>query len=77
MLNKHEIGKILASQLFDLMRDNKYGYASSTPAYSHLTEDGQRVMAELIHLLAPKVVEAQREHDKQLAEKLVMDNLKS
>ena len=76
MLTEEQIGKILSAQLFALMRDNRYGYATS-PSFSHLNDNGKQVMADLIEMLVPKVVEAQQAADKERAEKLVMNNLKA
>lgn len=75
MLNEEEVGKILSSQLFALMRDKRYGYAS-TPSFSRLNDSGKQIMAELIEMLIPKIVECQQQMDKDRAEKIVMENLK-
>lgn len=77
MLSEKEIGKILSSQLFSIVRDSSYCYTSSVPGYSHLTDDGKRIMSEFIDVLIPKVVEAVREQDKDRAEKIMMENLKN
>lgn len=77
MLNEDQIGKILSAQLFALMRDKNYSYSSSTPAYSKLHENGYEVMQAMIEMLVPKVAEAQFLADKERAEKIVMNNLKS
>lgn len=75
MLNEEEVGKILSSQLFSLMLDGRYSYSGS-PSFSHLNDKGKKVMADLVEMLVPKVVECQQQMDRDRAEKLVMENLK-
>lgn len=75
-MNEREIGKILISTFSGLMRDRHYAHISSVKGYSHLTEDGTRVMMELIHTMAPLVAEAQHQADQQRAENIMMDRLK-
>jgi hypothetical protein len=75
MLSEEQIGKLLSAQLFALMRDRRYGYAS-TPSFSNLNSSGKQIMAELVEMLVPKVVETIHAEDKERAEQLVVDNLK-
>jgi len=76
-MTEKEIGQILAAQLVAMTRNREHAYVSSVGAhYSHLTEDGARVMAELVTLMFGKAVECEQKRIRDAAEQLVMDNLK-
>lgn len=74
---EEDVGKIIAAQLFSCLHDTKYSYVSKTsPTFSHLTEDGERLMMEIITMLVPKAVEVERDKFQAYAEQLIIDNLK-
>lgn len=77
MLNQRNIEKILGAQLSALMKDSEYSHISVIEGYSHLNDKGRDVMLELVTMLAPKVADYQRKEDKERAEKLMMENIKS
>ena len=76
MFTEKEIGAILSSQLFGLMRDKDYAYISSIEGYSHLQDDGREMMMRLVDMLAPKVADIIHKQDKERAEQIMMENLK-
>jgi hypothetical protein len=77
VLTEREIGAILAAQLLATVRNNEHSYVSSVGAqYSHLTETGKRIMAELTEMMFTKAVELDKKRRQNDAEQLVMDNLK-
>jgi hypothetical protein len=76
-MNEREIGQILVSQLISATRNRDHSYVSNVGIqYSHLTEDGKRIMTELIDMIFPKVVECEQQRIKDAAEKMMIDGLK-
>jgi hypothetical protein len=76
-MTEKEIGQIIAAQLLATVRNREHSYVSSVGTqYSHLTEDGQRLMADLITLMFPKAVECEAKRIKDAAEQMMMDALK-
>jgi hypothetical protein len=76
-MNEREIGQILVSQLISATRNRDHSYVSNVGIqYSHLTEDGKRIMAELVDMIFPKVVECEQQRIKDAAEKMMIDGLK-
>lgn len=77
-MTEEDLGKIISAQLFSCLHDTKYSYVSkSSPNFSHLTEDGERLMMEIITMLVPKAVEIERDKFQAYAEQLIMDKLKT
>ena len=77
MLTEKEIGSILAAQLMGAVRNRDHSYVSGAGAqYSHLTDSGKKIMAELTELMFIKGVELDQKRKQQDAEQLVMNNLK-
>jgi hypothetical protein len=77
MLTEKEIGAILAAQLMSAVRNKDQSYVSGAGVqYSHLTDSGKKVMAELVEMMFIKAVELDKQRRQQDAEQLVMDNLK-
>ncbi len=77
MLSEKDIGSILAAQLMGTIRNKDHSYVSSVGAqYSHLSDSGKKIMAELIDLMFVKAVEYDNKRKKDEAEQLVIDNLK-
>lgn len=75
-MTEKEIGIMLSSQLFGLMRNKEYAYVSSIAGYSHLHDDGRKIMMNLIDMLAAKAADEIHRNDKERAEQIMMDNLK-
>lgn len=76
-MTEKEIGQILSAQLLATVRNKEHSYVSSIgPQYSHLTDDGKRLMSELVELMFIKAIEADTNRRKAEAEQLIMDNLK-
>lgn len=76
-MTEKEIGQILAAQLLAAVRNKEHSYVSSVGAqYSHLTEDGRRIMAELVDLMFSKAVACEQERIKNAAEQMMIDALK-
>ena len=77
MLSEKEIGHILSSQLFSLIKSRDYSYVSSSnPSFSHLEDSGKKIMAELTEMMFVKAVEYDKKRRQEEAEQLVMENLK-
>lgn len=75
-MQKSDLGNILATQLIECVSNRKYGYMSSTPSFSSLTDDGKEVMMELVNNM---VGTAQKIHEADIqnkAEALMMDTLR-
>ena len=76
-MNENEIGMILGTQLVGLSRNSNYSYVNhAAMEFSHLTEKGKVLMAELIDALFIKAAEYDHQRCKLQAEQLIMDNLK-
>ncbi len=76
-MTEKEIGQILAAQLLATVRNRELAYVSSVGIqYSHLTDDGKRVMGELVELMFGKAVECEQRRIKDAAEQMMMDALK-
>lgn len=76
-MNEREIGQLLVGQLISSTRNRDHSYVSNVGTqYSHLTEDGKRVMAELVDMIFPKVVECEQQRIKQAAEEMMITALK-
>jgi hypothetical protein len=76
-MTEKEIGQILSAQLLAAVRNRDLAYVSSVGAhYSHLTDDGKRVMSELTELMFSKAVECEQKRIKDAAEQMMMDTLK-
>ena len=77
MLNEKDIGKMMAAQLFSILHDQAYSYISTVnPEYSHLTEDGEKIMMEFIRMVTPKAVAIEQKKMQDYAEQVVINNLK-
>lgn len=76
-MTEKEIGQILAAQLLAAVRNREHSYVSSVGIqYSHLTDDGKRVMSELTELMFGKAVECEQQRIKDAAEQMMIDALK-
>ena len=76
-MTEKEIGQILAAQLLAAVRNREHSYVSRVGAqYSHLTEDGRRIMTELVDLMFTKAVDCEQERIKNAAEQMMIDALK-
>ncbi len=76
-MTEKEIGQILAAQLLAAVRNREHSYVSSVGIqYSHLTDDGKRVMSELTELMFGKAVECEQRRIKDAAEQMMIDALK-
>lgn len=76
-MTEKEIGQILAAQLLATTRNREHSYVSSVGAqYSHLTEDGKRLMLELVEVMFGKAVTCEQERIKNAAEQMMIDALK-
>jgi hypothetical protein len=77
-MKKEDLGNILATQLIECVSNRKYGYTSSAnPNYSHLEDAGKVLMMELIERMVPIAQQIQERDNRNRAEQLMMDNLKS
>ncbi len=76
-MTEKEIGQILAAQLIAAVRNRDLAYVSSVGTqYSHLTDDGRRIMSELTDLMFSKAVECEQKRIKDAAEQMMIDALK-
>jgi hypothetical protein len=76
-MTEREIGHILAAQLLAAVRNKEMSYVSTVNAqYSHLTDDGRRVMSELVELMFTKAVVCEQERIKNAAEQMMVDAIK-
>jgi len=76
IMNKENLGNILATQLIECISNSKYGYMSSNPRYSHLNDEGIEVMKGLIESLAGQAQEIYELNKKNIAEQHIMDAMK-
>lgn len=76
-MTEKEIGQVLAAQLLATVRNKEHSYVSTVGAqYSHLTEDGRRLMAELVEVMFTKAVACEQERIKTAAEQMMVDAIK-
>lgn len=77
-MKKEDLGNVLATQLIECVANRKYGYmSSSSPNYSHLSDEGKVVMTELIERLVPIAQSIYERDTRNKAEQLMMDTLKN
>ncbi len=76
-MTEKEIGQILAAQLVAISRNRELSYVSSVGHnYSHMTDDGKKMMAELVDMMFTKAVECEQKRIKDTAEQMMVDSLK-
>jgi len=69
------VAMILMGTLKELLRDSEYAYIGTNAKYCELKVPGEKLMIDTIKMIIPMLVEAQRKHTKELAEKLMLDKL--
>lgn len=73
-MTEADIKNLLYGSIRELTKDRRYYYDS---AYRpHWTEDGKRVVGELMDLYAEKIQVAIKQADEQRAKNMVFDTLK-
>jgi hypothetical protein len=72
---ENNVAMILMGTLKELLRDSEYAYIGTNAKYCELKAPGEKLMVDTIKMLIPMLVEAQRKHTKELAEKLMLDKL--
>jgi hypothetical protein len=72
---ENNVAMILMGTLKELLRDSEYAYIGASAKYCELKAPGEKLMIDTIKMLVPMLVEAQRKHTKESAEKLMMDKL--
>jgi hypothetical protein len=74
-MEKQAIKDLLYGSLVELSSNRKYFYQSGIKGYSHWTEEGEEVVAELLTTTTPMIIETEeRELDKR-AKDMVMKEL--
>lgn len=73
-VTEQDVKNLLYGSIRELTRNNKYYYDS---AYRpHWTEDGKKVVSELMDLYAEKIITAIKQADEQRAKDMVFNTLK-
>lgn len=72
---ENNVAMILMGTLKELLRDSEYAYIGTNSKYCELKAPGEKLMIDTIKMLVPMLVEAQRKHTRELAEKLMLDKL--
>ena len=76
-MDKHALKDITYGALAEIFKDKRlYYYSSVGPGYSHLTEEGEKVIVECINLLAYRIIESDEEDINKRAKELTMKALK-
>jgi len=73
MLTENDIKNIMYGAIREMTRDRRYFYAGYN---SHFTDEGKRLMAEMMDLYAEKIDKAIKEADDARAKQMVFDTLK-
>jgi hypothetical protein len=73
-LTEEDLKNIIYGSVRELVLNRKYFYSGYQ---SHFTEEGRRVLNEMLDLYAPKIESAIRQADDQRARDMVMKELKS
>jgi hypothetical protein len=73
-LTEEDLKNIIYGSVRELVLNKKYFYSGYQ---SHFTEEGRRVLNEMLDLYAPKIESAIRQADDQRARDMVMKELKS
>lgn len=72
-----DVEKMIIGSLKEIVKDRQYFYYSSIGnEYCHLTEEGQRALAEMFNILLPRLVKAQELEDVERSKVLVLEELK-
>jgi hypothetical protein len=75
-MNEHEVGKVLISTLSNIVHDRIYCHRSTIKGYSHLTENGERLMSELIQTMVPVLIAAQEKQLEDQAKEFMLEQMK-
>lgn len=73
-MTENDIKTIIYGSIRELTRDRKYYYDSSYRP--HFTEDGLKVVTEMLNLYAEKIQQAIKENDEARAKDMVFNTLK-
>lgn len=73
-MTEEDLKNIIYGSVRELVLNKKYFYSGYQ---SHFTEEGRRVLNEMLDLYAPKIESAIRQADDQRARDMVMKELKS
>jgi len=73
-MNEEDIKNAMYGSVKELMKSNKYFYAGIMR--QEFTEEGKKVISDLINMYAPKILEAQKVTDDTRAKELVVKGLK-
>jgi hypothetical protein len=73
-VTEQDIKNLLYGSIREITRDRRYYYDSSYRP--HFTEDGVRVVGEMLNLYAEKIQQAIKEADEQRSKDMVMNALK-
>lgn len=73
-MTEEDLKNIIYGSVRELVLNRKYFYSGYQ---SHFTEEGRRVLNEMLDLYAPKIESAIRQADDQRARDMVMKELKS
>lgn len=73
-MTEHDIKNVLYGSVRELTLNRHYFYNGYKP---HFTEEGRRVLSDMLDLYAEKIQEAIKNADDQRAKDMVMKELKS
>jgi hypothetical protein len=76
LMDKENLGNVIATQLIECISNSKYGYMSSNSKYSELNDEGVKVMMSLIKSLTGQAHDIYELNKKNIAEQYMIDSLK-
>jgi hypothetical protein len=72
-----DVEKMMVGSIKEIIRGRQYFYHSTIGHdYSHLTEEGNRAILDIINILGPRLLKAEAEEDIERSKQLVLDQLK-
>lgn len=76
-MDRSAIKEFMYGGILELMRNRHYFYNSTVGAeYSHWTEEGQKALADYMHIIGYKMLQAEEEELDKRAKAMVLKTLK-
>lgn len=76
-MERQAVKDLLYGSLVELSSNQRYFYTSSIKGYSHWTEEGEKVVSELLKTVTPMIVETEEQELDKRAKDMVMKELKT
>ncbi len=75
-MEKDVLKDLIYGGVLELMNNRKYFYRGISASYSHWTEEGEKAIADYMHLMGNKMLESEEISFRNRSKELVMKTLK-